>query len=202
MRGTLLWAPTALLGIAALACTPPVGKNGAAEGANGFDLTRAEIVDLSHSYGEDTLYWPSSPTRFELRVLAHGRTEAGFFYSANSFSTPEHGGTHLDAPIHFAEGGWTADEIPLERLIVPAAVVDVSTQAAVDPDYRLTVGDIAAWESEHGAVPAGAALLLRTGWDARWPDALRYLGDDTPGDASPILKRSSGMTGFSRPVIQ
>lgn len=149
-----------------------------------FDLAAAEIVDLSHAYGEDTLYWPTSPSKFELEVLSHGMTEGGFFYSANSLSTPEHGGTHLDAPIHFAEGQWTTEQIPLERLIGPAVVIDAAEQAAADPDYRLDGEDLFAWETEHGLVPEGAIVLLRTGWSERWPDALAYLGDDTPGDAS------------------
>jgi kynurenine formamidase len=157
-----------------------------------FDLAAAEIVDLSHSYGDDTLYWPTSPSKFELEVLAHGMTEGGFFYSANSLSTPEHGGTHLDAPIHFAEGGWTAEEIPLERLIGPAVVIDVTDRAAADPDYRLDADALFAWEAEHGLVPEGAIVLLRTGWSKRWPDALSYLGDDKPGDASNLHFPSYG----------
>ena len=67
-------------------------------------LDEARIVDLTYAYDRDTIYWPTSPASFELEELAHGRTEAGFFYSANAFSTPEHGGTHLDAPIHFSAG--------------------------------------------------------------------------------------------------
>ena len=157
-----------------------------------FDLAAAEIVDLSHSYGEDTLYWPTAPSKFELEVLVHGMTQGGFFYSANSISTPEHGGTHLDAPIHFAEGRWTTDEIPLERLIGPAVVIDISAQAAADPDYRLGGEDLFDWEAEHGLVPEGAIVLLRTGWSERWPDALAYLGDDTPGDASNLHFPSYG----------
>ncbi len=149
-----------------------------------FDLAAAEVVDLSHAYGDDTLYWPTSPSKFELEVLSHGVTEGGFFYSANSISTPEHGGTHLDAPIHFAEGRWTAEQIPLDRLIGPAVVIDISAQAAADPDYRLGGEDLFDWEVEHGLVPEGSIVLLRTGWSQRWPDALAYLGDDTPGDAS------------------
>ena len=149
-----------------------------------FDLAVAGIVDLSHAYDEDTLYWPTSPSRFELEVLAHGMTDGGFFYSANSVSTPEHGGTHLDAPIHFAEGGWSTEQIPLDRLIGPAVVIDISAKAAADPDYRLDGEDLFDWEAEHGLVPQGAIVLLRTGWSERWPDALAYLGDDTPGDAT------------------
>jgi kynurenine formamidase len=171
----------AVAGCARVSDAPP--ETVPAPGAT-FDLAAAEIVDLSHAYDADTLYWPTSPSRFELEVLAHGMTEGGFFYSANAISTPEHGGTHLDAPIHFAEGRWATDEIPLERLIGPAIVMDISVQSASDPDYRLDGEDLFDWEAQHGLVPEGSIVLLRTGWSRRWPDALAYLGDDTPGDAS------------------
>ncbi len=149
-----------------------------------IDLVNYELVDLSHAYDSDTVYWPTSPSEFELSELAYGETEAGYFYAANAFSTPEHGGTHLDAPIHFAAERWTADEIPLDTLVGPAVVIDVSAQAAEDADYRLRREDVAAWETLLGEVPAGAIVLLRTGWAERWPDRAGYLGDDTPGDAS------------------
>lgn len=157
-----------------------------------FDLASAEIVDLSYTYDESTLYWPTSPSSFELQEIHKGPTDAGFFYSANLFTTPEHGGTHLDAPIHFGEEGWAADEIPLDRLIGPAVVIDVSHKAAEVPDYRLQPSDVEAWETENGRVPADAILLLRTGWGARWPDRKAYLGDDTLGDASNLHFPSFG----------
>ncbi|HEV8267661.1 MAG TPA: cyclase family protein [Thermoanaerobaculia bacterium] len=149
-----------------------------------FDLSKARIVDLTHSFDGKTLYWPTSPSSFELKRLAYGPTPAGFFYAANAFSAPEHGGTHLDAPIHFAEGKNTADEIPLSKLVAPAVVLDVTARAASDPDYRLTKDDVLAWEKSHGAIPDGAIVLLRTGWSARWPDRKKTFGDDTPNDAS------------------
>lgn len=148
------------------------------------DLATARIFDLTHPYDEQTVYWPTSPSRFELERLAFGQTEAGYFYASNSFCTPEHGGTHLDAPIHFAADRWTADQIPVERLIAPAVVIDVSEQAAADRDYRLTPSDVRAWEARNGPVPEGSIVLLRTGWGRHWPDQEAYLGDDTPGDAA------------------
>ena len=150
----------------------------------GLDLRGAAVVDLSHPYDDATLYWPTAATRFELSEVAHGMTDGGYFYAANTFCTPEHGGTHIDAPVHFAEQGWTLGEVPVDRLIAPGAVIDVSAAAAQDPDYRLTAADVLAWEDVHGEVPAGAIVLLRTGWSSRWPDAPAYLGDGTPGDAS------------------
>jgi kynurenine formamidase len=147
-------------------------------------LATARLIDLSYTYDDDTLYWPTSPTAFELEELDYGVNEAGYFYAAYSFCTPEHGGTHLDAPIHFAEGGRTAAEVPARQLIAPAVVIDMSEAAASDPDARLDVSTIEAWEERNGAIPEGAIVILRTGWGSRWPDARAYLGDDTPGDAS------------------
>ncbi|HJR57869.1 MAG TPA: cyclase family protein [Vicinamibacterales bacterium] len=161
-------------------------------GGQPIDLSRYTIVDLSHVYGPSTVMWPTSPTRFELRKLAYGKTEAGYFYAANTFCTPEHGGTHLDAPIHFFEGGRTTEQIPLEQLIAPAVVIDVSARSAADRDYRATPEDVLQFEKAHGPIARGSIVLLRTGWSRRWPDAKAYLGDDTPGDASKLSFPSFG----------
>ena len=150
------------------------------------DVAGWRMVDLSHAYGGDTLYWPTDTDGFRLDTLAEGDTPGGYFYAAKAFATAEHGGTHLDAPFHFAEGGDDATSIPLDRLILPGIVIDVSEAAAADPDYLVTVEDVTAWEDEHGRVPAGSAVLIRTGWAARWPDALAYLGDDTPGETGDL----------------
>jgi kynurenine formamidase len=145
-----------------------------------------QIVDLSHPYDERTIYWPTSPSRFEKTELAHGHSEAGWFYSSYAVCTPEHGGTHLDAPIHFAEGRWTTEQVPLERLVAPAAVLDVSAHASRDRDYRVSAEDVEAFERRHGRIAAGTMVLVRTGWSGHWPDVKAYLGDDTPGDASKL----------------
>jgi kynurenine formamidase len=156
------------------------------------DLATAEVVDLTHPFDDKTLYWPNAPSSFQLTKLHEGKTPAGFFYAANSFCAPEHGGTHLDAPIHFAEGHPTADQVPVRQLIAPAVVIDVSRQAASDPDYRLTPADVQAWEARNGRIPRGAIVLLRTGWSARWPDRKRYFGDDKPGDTTNLHFPSYG----------
>src|SRR3712207_2476285 len=157
-----------------------------------LDLSRFRMVDLTHAFGSRTLYWPTSPGGFRLEQLAFGPTPGGYFYSAYAFSTPEHGGTHLDAPIHFAAGGLTADRVPLEQLVAPAVVIDVSAKAAVDSVYRLTRDDVLAFERQHGRIARGTIVLLRTGWSARWPDRLAYFGDSTPGDASKLRFPSYG----------
>lgn len=158
----------------------------------GLDLSAYRMVDLTHAYGPSTVFWPTSPTKFTLEKLAFGRTEGGYFYAANSFSSPEHGGTHLDAPIHFAEGGRTAEQIPLENLIAPAVVIDVSGRTSKDRDYLATREDILDAERRSGRITPGAIVLLRTGWSRHWPNARAYLGDDTPGDASRLSFPSFG----------
>ena len=144
----------------------------------------ATLVDLTYPFDARTLYWPGGEGSFQLKQLHFGKTPAGYFYSAYSMCAPEHGGTHIDAPIHFAEGGLTVDRIPLERLVGPAVVVDVSAKASKDRDYRVSAQDIEAEEKARGAIPRGAIVLLRTGWAKRWPDRKSYFGDDKPGDTS------------------
>ena len=151
-----------------------------------FDVADYSVVDLSHAYGDSTLYWPTSPASFQKEVLAYGDTDQGYFYSAYAVCTPEHGGTHIDAPVHFAKTGLSTDELPVEDLIAPAVVIDVSAKASKDRNYRLTVADIEQFEENYGAIAAGAIVLMRTDWSNRWPDAMGYLGDDTPGDASKL----------------
>ena len=119
-------------------------------GAQTFDLSRYRMVDLTHALNARTLYWPTSPTTFKLDTLAYGPTPGGWFYSSYAFSAPEHGGTHLDAPVHFGEGRLTADRIPLERLIAPAVMIDVTAKTRADGDYRLTRDDVLGFERTHG----------------------------------------------------
>ena len=142
------------------------------------------LVDLSYAYDENTVYWPTAPSRFEKETLSYGTTPQGFFYSAFAIATPEHGGTHVDAPIHFAEGQATVDAVPLERLVGPAVVLDMAESAEKDPDALLTVADIESFEREHGRIEPGTIVLVRSGWGQYWPDVKRYLGSDSQGDAS------------------
>lgn len=138
-------------------------------------------VDLTHSFDENTVYWPTAPG-FELHIDAKGMTEKGYYYEANSFKSAEHGGTHLDAPIHFAEGKWTADEIPLQRLIGPVVVVDVAEKASADRDYQVSIADFQAWETRHGQLEDGVIVLLHTGFGAFWPDRETYMGTAERGE--------------------
>ncbi len=150
-----------------------------------FDGSAGEWIDLTHTLSEDAVFWPTAAP-FEMEEVAFGVTEAGYFYSAYNLFMAEHGGTHLDAPVHFAEGRQAADEIPIDRLIGPAVVIDISDN--VSPDYLITVEDIESWESQFQTIPDGAIVLFHTGWGNRWPDAERYLGTAQRGpDAVPLL---------------
>lgn len=179
-----IFAVSALL--FAIACkteqVPAAGDGRVDIVASVFNGKSGKWVDLTHSFSARSVYWPTDTMGFKLEELAHGHTPGGWFYSSYRLSTAEHGGTHLDAPIHFAEGGRTNDQLPLTSLIGPAVVVDVSS--GVTPDYQLTVADLTAWESEHGRIPNGAILLVRTGWDARYNDRASYLGTATTGAAA------------------
>jgi kynurenine formamidase len=164
------------------------GTSAPAESARAiFTMEAAEWIDMSHSFDDRTLYWPTAEA-FRLDTVSVGDTEGGWFYSAFRYSAAEHGGTHLDAPYHFAREGAPVDEIPLGRLVGPAAVVDVSASAGDDPDYRVGVADLEAWEAEHGRIPDGAILMLDTGWAERWPDREAYQGTAESGpEAVPEL---------------
>jgi kynurenine formamidase len=184
MRHALASALAILVALAA--CAPPAAAPEGDSVAGVFDGTGGHWIDLTHAFDASTIYWPTDTAGFQLNTLAYGPTEGGWFYASFAFATAEHGGTHLDAPIHFAEGRLTADEIPLSGLIGPAAVADVSDRAT--PDYQVSVADLQGWESEHGTLPDGGILLLHTGWGARWTDRAAYLGTDLTGpEAVPAL---------------
>jgi len=143
--------------------------------ALGQDASKGRLVDLTHPFNEDSVYWPTAET-FQKTEVFHGHTEGGWFYAAYNFTAAEHGGTHIDAPIHFAEGAFTTDQVPLEQLIGPGFVIDVTRQAAEDADYLVSAADIEAFEAEHGRLPAGAIVLLNTGRAALYPDRASYMG--------------------------
>ena len=138
-----------------------------------------EVVDLTHPFDDAAVYWPTAEP-FRLEVVSEGMTDAGW-YAAKSFCAAEHGGTHLDAPVHFAEGRRTAAELPVEDLVGDAIVVDVTAKATADRDYLIAVDDLESWEAAHGPLPRRAIVLLRTGWGDRWPDRERYLGTAARG---------------------
>ncbi len=150
--------------------------------SEGPPLHELRVVDLSHSFGAETIYWPTEEGFVHERGFA-GMTDGGYYYEGHHFRAAEHGGTHVDAPIHFARGQRTVDEIPLDQLVAPAIRVDVRAACDADRDHAVGLDDLAAWESRHGRIPAGSIVLIDTGFAARWPDRVRYLGTDQRGDA-------------------
>ena len=193
------------LGVMVLACSSP-----------DVDLLRTgRWIDLTHDFSAETIYWPTAKP-FTLEVVSAQRTPGGYYYAANNFSAAEHGGTHLDAPVHFAEGKWTADQIPLERLVGDAVVVDVESGADSSADYRVDLNALGDWERKHGEIPAGAIVLFRTGWARHWPDRSKYLGTTKTGPgavaelhfpgidsaaAHRLVERRVGAVGIDTPSI-
>ena len=155
---------------------------------NDNTFLNGKIIDLSHDFSNETIYWVTA-AEFDLEVVAKGPTDAGFYYSANNFSGAEHGGTHIDAPIHFAENRQSVNEIPLEKLIGKAIKVDVSENALKDQDYLISIEDLKNWEaSQHMQIPDGSIVLLQTGYSKFYPDKKTYLGTDERGpDAVQLL---------------
>lgn len=146
-------------------------------------IQRPSVVDLSHPLGPDTLTWPGFPG-LNLTTLVRGRVGPGdgFWLEANWFSISEHGGTHLDAPAHFVQGGEHLDELPPEKFFGEAVLVDGSERAAADADYQLGTEELQVWEREHGRIPDQSVVLVNFGWGRRWPDRRLYFNSPTPED--------------------
>ncbi|MBK8595272.1 MAG: cyclase family protein [Holophagales bacterium] len=171
------FAATFLVGTAVVVAAPP-----------------PKLLDLTYPFEDSSIYWPTA-TSFKLTRVSFGPTPGGWWYASNDFTASEHGGTHADAPIHFARGGRTIDQIPLEEWIGPAVKVDVSDACDRDRDYMLTVDDLRAWEKKHGRIPAKAWVVMYTGLDTRfYPDPVKVLGTALRGaEAIPLLS----FPGFS-----
>lgn len=148
--------------------------------AVGFEQNNEQWIDLTHEFSEETLYWPTSE-KFDHDELFFGRTDKDYFYSAYEFSAAEHGGTHIDAPIHFAEGKQTLEKIPLDHLMGHAVVIDVTESSMKNPDYLVSVKDFQQFEKQNGSIPNQSIILLNTGYHAFWPDAKKYLGTNQRG---------------------
>jgi len=152
------------------------------------------IVDLSHDYSKETIYWVTAQ-EFDLDTVFMGETEQGYYYAANNFSTAEHGGTHIDAPIHFAKGGQTVDEIPLYKLIGKGIKVDVSSKAEQDVDYLISIEDFLDWEErEQITIPEGSIVLLQTGHSKYYSQKKAYLGTDQRGNEAIKLLHFPGLS--------
>ncbi|MEI6216765.1 MAG: cyclase family protein [Actinomycetes bacterium] len=139
-------------------------------------LGNATVIDLTIPLGAGIIMWPGAPAP-EAETLVTIKHD-GYFARRVSFF--EHTGTHFDAPCHFIEGKATVDQIPAKSLVRPAVVIDISARVGSDADAVLTLAEVQAFEAANGQIPAGAAILLRTGWEDFNTDELRYAG--APGD--------------------
>ena len=144
------------------------------------ELPSGKFIDLTHSFDEQTIYWPTEKG-FELERGPAGVTEKGYYYAANRFCSAEHGGTHIDAPIHFFESRNTLDAIPLRQLIGRGALIDVSLKCAKDSNYQVVVDDLIQWERKHNARLDDVIVVLRTGFGTFWPSPAKYLGTEERG---------------------
>ncbi len=184
----VLAAGAVCLGLSRLAADPPAAADDQVEPSAASRFAAGEWLDLTHSFDAATIYWPTEQG-FRFEPGNNGPNPKGYYYAANRFATAEHGGTHLDAPRHFAEGRHTADEIEISRLVGEAAVIDVRARCAADPIYEVSADDLVAWERAHGRQLVDVILLLRTGWSDRWDDRAAYLGTDARGpEAVPLLR--------------
>ncbi len=156
-----------------------------------------KILDLTYPYDDNAIYWPTADS-FKVTRVFRGINEKGYWYASNNYSASEHGGTHADAPMHFAQGGRTMEQVPVGEWIGPAAKIDVTVVCEKNRDYMLTVDDILNWESQHGRLPAHAWVIMYTGLDTKWyPDKIKVLGTDLRGpEALPLLS----FPGFSPEV--
>ena len=177
-RRTRMFTPTAYF-CALLFCTPL--SLGAAE------FPQGRWVDLSHDFADDTLYWPTAD-KFGKSTVFAGETDKGYYYSAYNLETAEHGGTHVDAPVHFARDHTSVDKIPLEQLIGPGIVIRVADQVgkqnSADRNYLIAIADIERWEKQNGVIQNGSIVLLDTGSAQYWPDAKKYMGTAERGEAA------------------
>lgn len=151
--------------------------------ASALDLSNGKWIDLTHPFNAESVYWPTAKT-FTKTTVFKGHTKGGYYYSAFNFEAAEHGGTHIDSPIHFAEGKYATDEIPLESLIGAAVVIDVSRRVADNRDYQISVEDILDWERQHGKIPQDAIVLFDTGSAQFYPNRQKYMGTDQRGEAA------------------
>lgn len=143
-------------------------------------LQQSQLLDLTHAFGNDTIVWP---TEQNVKIVAQHAEDmpGGYYYASNRLELPEHGGTHIDAPIHFSKGKQTLDQIPIDRLVGSAIRIDVSEQCVNDRDYRILIQDLERWESRHGRIPARTVVLLDTGFGRLWSSRQQYLGTELRG---------------------
>jgi len=143
-------------------------------------LESGRWVDLTWNFEESTVYWPTNVT-FKHDTVFYGINDKGYFYSSFKYSAEEHGGTHFDAPLHFAQNGRSIEMIPTDELTGEAVVIDICANSSADRDYLISKEDFMSWESVNGKIPKGAIVLLKTGFGEYWGDKLKYTGTEKSG---------------------
>lgn len=144
----------------------------------GIPSGQTRVIDMTYVINDHSPAWPGDTHPFSAIVTA---TPAKQGYFTRKFTLLEHYETHMDAPAHFPPGKEALDQIPIDRFFGPGEVIDIRDKVAKDVDYRLTTEDVEDWESHHGRIPAGAIVMLRTGWASRWPDQKSYRNMDAKG---------------------
>jgi kynurenine formamidase len=138
------------------------------------------IVDLTFALDDQAPFWPEGSPASPFRTTTSATHEHDGYFVRN-LQLPEHFGTHMDAPLHFDPKGKGLHEIPVQDFLLEAAVVDVRAAVVANSDYQLSVQDLEKWEEAHGPFPHGGAVLMLTGWGARWPSHDRYMNQDAQG---------------------
>ena len=164
-RRGFLRAAAGLAAVTTMAGCVPVTKAPGAVMPGGFRFS--QIVDLTHTLAPDFPTFSGAP-QLEMETVV---TLAANGYNIYRWILEEHTGTHMDAPFHFSDGP-SADQLPAESLFGPLAVIDIREKVAADADAQVTPDDILAWETQHGALPAGAIVAMNSGWDAYVGDAM------------------------------
>ncbi len=185
MTTARVWLTCLVLLVAMSACargepiTVEIGPASATPTIEDLFSGDVEVIDMTHALSPDSVYWPSdsgNPFQYEARS-----TQPSGAVSMGAYSTPEHHGTHLDAPIHGGDNQPGVDDLTPDDLFGPAVVIDVSAQSAADPDYAVSRDDILSWEADHGPLPEGAIVLMYSGWSEKYDDAAAYANQDDDG---------------------
>jgi len=159
-------------------------------------LAGKKYVDLTHAFEPGIPRWPGFPDETRKTIYWYDKRPetmgSGFF--AEVFTHVGQWGTHVDPPAHFIKGLRTVDQIDVKEMILALVVVDVHEEAAKNPDYILSIERVKKWEKDHGPIPGGAFVAMRTDWSKRWPDAAKMANKDVngvahyPGWSLPVLK--------------
>lgn len=163
-----------------------------------------QIIDLTHEFANGyTIAWPSA-LQYNFTIGWRGFNEdSGFYYEANNFQQAEHCGTHMDAPSHFAKGKWRAADIPVERLIGPGVVIDISERARSNKDAQLTIEDLQNWETRYGTIPQGAIVIMYSDHGRFYGNKTAYFGWP-PGteENNPTDTKNLHFPGFSKEAAE